>query len=72
MFTEIGGAMLSPESITGGDKKMVGSAFIIEAESLEHVEKTMKSDIYYTSGVWDPAKLVILPYVAALGTTKIV
>lgn len=43
--------MLSPESITGGEKKMVGSVMFFEMESLEDVRKLIESDIYYTSGV---------------------
>ncbi|KAJ6454700.1 hypothetical protein C8R45DRAFT_1037749 [Mycena sanguinolenta] len=61
----VGGALLSPESITGGEKKIVGSCMIYEAESLETVKALVESDIYYTSGVWDPERLVILPFVAA-------
>ncbi|KAJ6469476.1 hypothetical protein C8R45DRAFT_1017182 [Mycena sanguinolenta] len=61
----VGGALLSPESITGGEKKMVGSCMICQAESLEAVKSLVESDIYYTSGVWDPERLVILPFVTA-------
>lgn len=47
--------MLTPESITpGAEKKMVGSVFICEAESLESVRKLMENDVYYTSGVVSP------------------
>lgn len=50
---EVAGAMLTPESIASptAEKKMVGSVFICEAESLEEVRKVMQSDVYYTSGV---------------------
>lgn len=69
---KLGGAVLTPESITGeGPRKMVGSMLLLEAESLEAVRKRIENDIYYTSGVWDRNKLVILPYVKALGTTDI-
>ncbi|KAJ7851855.1 hypothetical protein B0H14DRAFT_2761206, partial [Mycena olivaceomarginata] len=34
----VGGALLTPESLTGGDKKLIGSAMIYEAESLEVVK----------------------------------
>ncbi|KAJ7793924.1 hypothetical protein B0H14DRAFT_2924755 [Mycena olivaceomarginata] len=61
----VGGALLTPESLTGGDKKLIGSAMIYEAESLEVVKSVIESDIYYTAGVWDPERLVILPFVAA-------
>ena len=43
--------MLSPESITGGDRKMVGSTLIYEAESIEEVKKKVESDIYCTGKV---------------------
>ncbi|KAJ6469477.1 hypothetical protein C8R45DRAFT_1017185 [Mycena sanguinolenta] len=61
----VGGAVLTPESITGGDKKMVGSCMIYEAESIEVVKEIIESDIYYTAGVWDPERILILPFVAA-------
>ncbi|KAF7348546.1 YCII domain-containing protein [Mycena venus] len=61
----VGGALLTPESLTGAEKKMIGSAMIYEAESLEAVKAIVESDIYYTAGVWDPERLVILPFVAA-------
>ncbi|KAJ7319108.1 hypothetical protein DFH08DRAFT_754595 [Mycena albidolilacea] len=61
----VGGGLLTPESLTGGDKKLIGSAMIYEAESLEAVRSVIEGDIYYTSGVWDPERLVILPFVAA-------
>lgn len=45
--------MLTPASIESpaAEKKMVGSVFICEAESLDAVRKLMESDLYYTSGV---------------------
>ncbi|KAI0333298.1 hypothetical protein GY45DRAFT_1368541 [Cubamyces sp. BRFM 1775] len=60
---KVGGAMLTPESIESpnADKKMVGSVFICEADSLADVRKLMETDAYYTDGVWDREKLVILP-----------
>ncbi|KAF8972901.1 hypothetical protein BDZ97DRAFT_1648748 [Flammula alnicola] len=63
----IGGMITTPDAITNPDapKKMVGSTFIFEAESLEQVKNLIESDIYYTSGVWDPEKIVILPFFSA-------
>ncbi|KAJ7512466.1 hypothetical protein B0H11DRAFT_1844252 [Mycena galericulata] len=61
----MGGAVLTPESLTGADKKLVGSVLIFEAENIETVRTMIETDIYYTSGVWDPERLVILPFVAA-------
>ena len=45
--------MLTPESATlpAAERKMVGSVFVCEAESLEEVRALMESDVYYTSGV---------------------
>ncbi|KAI0365945.1 hypothetical protein BV20DRAFT_1003324 [Pilatotrama ljubarskyi] len=60
---KVAGAMLTPESIQPptAEKNMVGSVFICEAPSLEAVRELMESDVYYTSGVWDKEKMVILP-----------
>ncbi|KAJ6572061.1 hypothetical protein B0H19DRAFT_1255979 [Mycena capillaripes] len=60
-----GGALLTPESLTGAEKKIVGSAMVYEAESIEVVRKLIEDDIYYTAGVWDPERLVILPFMLA-------
>jgi len=38
--------------------------FILQAESLEAVKKMIETDIYYTSNVWDPERIVILPFAA--------
>ncbi|TBU31944.1 hypothetical protein BD311DRAFT_775874 [Dichomitus squalens] len=65
-IVKLGGAMLTPQSIApNAEKKMVGSLFICEADSLETVRSLMESDIYYTSGVWDKEKLVVLPIALA-------
>ena len=48
---EVGGALVTPETHTAEQKKMVGSVLIIEAESLDEVRKMVESDIYYTSNV---------------------
>jgi len=61
----MGGALLTPESLTGGEKKTIGSCMIYEARTLEEIKVIVESDIYYTAGVWDPERLVILPFVAA-------
>ncbi|KIK09333.1 hypothetical protein K443DRAFT_980 [Laccaria amethystina LaAM-08-1] len=63
----VAGALLTPESIATptADKKMVGSTFIFEAETIDEVKALIQSDIYSTAGVWDADKIVILPFVAA-------
>ncbi len=43
--------MLTPESITGGDRKLVGSMLLIEATTLEEVEAKVKQDVYWTNDV---------------------
>jgi hypothetical protein len=61
--SDVGGAMLTPESIEpGGESKMIGSVLVYEAESLEEVRKVVESDIYYKSGV------VSLPCMTAMCT----
>ncbi|KII92013.1 hypothetical protein PLICRDRAFT_122356 [Plicaturopsis crispa FD-325 SS-3] len=66
-FIKLGGAMLTPESIESptAERKIIGSVFICEAESLAQVRKYAEEDLYYTAGVWDKEKLVILPFQAA-------
>ncbi|KAF7322350.1 YCII domain-containing protein [Mycena chlorophos] len=79
-----GGMMATPESITGGEQKLVsvvysvrriklthrivqiGSLVIIQGESLEAVRKIIEDDAYYRNGIWDPERLVILPFVLGL------
>lgn len=49
----VGGFLLTPESIATPDapKKMIGSTFIVEATSIDEVQKLVEGDIYYKSGV---------------------
>ncbi|KAJ7089208.1 hypothetical protein B0H15DRAFT_839903 [Mycena belliarum] len=63
----VGGALLTPESLLSDDKKMfqIGSMLIVEAENIEAVKTMIEGDIYYTAGVWDPERIVILPFAAA-------
>lgn len=61
--------MLSPESITGGDRKMIGSIFFIDAETIDEARKIVESDVYYSSGVWDIEKMLITPFQPAVGFT---
>lgn len=41
----------------GQGPKINGSVMMYEADSEEEVWKAVKSDIYYTSGVWDAEKV---------------
>jgi hypothetical protein len=53
MHLEVGGMVTTPESIEspGAEKKMIGSAFICEAENISIVREMVEKDVYYTSGV---------------------
>ncbi|KAJ7209590.1 hypothetical protein GGX14DRAFT_566092 [Mycena pura] len=63
-FLLVGGAMLTPESLTTPEnKKMIGSSFVCQAKNTEEVLEKIKSDVYFTFGVWDPDKIVVVPYV---------
>ncbi|KIP08665.1 hypothetical protein PHLGIDRAFT_104012 [Phlebiopsis gigantea 11061_1 CR5-6] len=63
---KLGGPLISPETYRSEQKKLIGSAGLYEAESIEEIRKVIEEDIYYTSGVWDKEKIVILPWSAAL------
>ncbi|KAF9467346.1 hypothetical protein BDZ94DRAFT_1305426 [Collybia nuda] len=66
-FIRVGGVLLTEESIATptSDKKMIGSTFICEADSIDDVRKMVETDVYYTAGVWDPERIVIAPFMAA-------
>lgn len=67
--------MLSPESITGGERKMVGSVMFFEMETLEEVRKLIESDIYYTSEVVGLLRItsasVLISLVNSVGSREI-
>ncbi|KZP08448.1 hypothetical protein FIBSPDRAFT_874564 [Athelia psychrophila] len=65
---KVGGVLLTPQSVetATSDKKMTGSMLIFQAENIEKIRVIIESDVYYTSGVWDPEKLVICPFMPAL------
>jgi len=58
---KVAAPMITPESFQSKDQKTFGSVIIYEGETLEAVRKMVESDIYYTSGVWDRDRLVLLP-----------
>ncbi|KAJ6602188.1 hypothetical protein B0H10DRAFT_670292 [Mycena sp. CBHHK59/15] len=63
-FLLVGGAMLTPESlITPASKKMIGSTFVCQGRDINEVRKKVEGDVYYKNGVWDPERIVIVPYV---------
>ncbi|KAJ3497862.1 hypothetical protein NLG97_g1570 [Lecanicillium saksenae] len=59
---DYGGPVLTAGS-TAANPTFAGSVFIVKAESLEAAKKVVKDDAYYTSNVWDPKKIVVLPYI---------
>jgi len=65
---KVAGMSMTPESIDreGEDRIPVGSVLIVQGNTLEEVRNMIEADVYYTTGVWDPEKLVILPFASAL------
>ncbi|KAH7910117.1 hypothetical protein BJ138DRAFT_1088295 [Hygrophoropsis aurantiaca] len=62
----VGGGVLTADSFPGKpDMKFHGSFLLYEVESIEVVRNFIETDIYYTAGVWDKDKIVILPVVLA-------
>ncbi|KAJ3749244.1 hypothetical protein DFH05DRAFT_1476046 [Lentinula detonsa] len=61
---KVAGMTVTPESIESEEAavKPFGSCIIYEAENIDVVRKMVESDIYYTSGVWDREKLVLVPF----------
>lgn len=51
MLLGLAGPMLSPESVTGGEKKLIGSMFLIEAQKIEEVREKIETDVYWRTGV---------------------
>lgn len=44
---------MTPESIESAtsERKMIGSMFVVQAESIEAVHKEIESDVFYVTGV---------------------
>ena len=75
--------MLTPDSVTGGERKLVGSVMFIAAENIEQVKEIVETDIYYRANVvspfislllslfdiaqWNPERIVIAPFLSAIG-----
>jgi len=62
---KVAGGILTPESITGAERKIVGSTFIVEADTIETVRERFERDLYWTENVWDKEKIVIAPFLPA-------
>jgi hypothetical protein len=60
--SEVGGMILTPESIESEDteKTVVGSLMIVQAETFNDAKKLVESDVYYTSGVVSCSSRVLL------------
>ncbi|GLB37305.1 putative YCII-related domain containing protein [Lyophyllum shimeji] len=64
----VAGMLVTPKDVAQageGQKKAEASILIIKAETIDEVRSLIERDIYYTSGVWDKEKLVILPFFPA-------
>jgi len=64
----VAGMVVTPEQIAqagAGQKKAEASLLIIKAETIDEARGLIERDIYYTSGVWDKEKVVILPFFPA-------
>ncbi|TFK46606.1 hypothetical protein OE88DRAFT_1638060 [Heliocybe sulcata] len=62
---KVGGAFVDPATVSSETKKMTGSGLVLQAASLEDAKKIVEGDIYWTAGVWDKEKTVVVPYLAA-------
>jgi len=64
----VGGVVLSPESIESVDaeKVIIGSTLICEYESIAQVREMIETDIYWTSGIWDQERIVVLPFIPGI------
>lgn len=54
-----GGAMLN-------DGKPIGSALLLQADSIAEVRERLKNDPYIEGRVWDPQRIQIIPFKTAL------
>ncbi|KAL7939962.1 hypothetical protein V8C42DRAFT_91317 [Trichoderma barbatum] len=59
---DYGGPVLTASS-TAANPTFAGSVFILKVENLEAAKKVVEDDAYYTGNVWDPKKIVVLPYI---------
>lgn len=54
-----GGAMLN-------DGKPIGSALLLQANTVEEIREQLKNDPYIEGRVWDPSKIQIIPFKTAV------
>lgn len=63
---QVGGMIVQTETDVGSPRpQAAGSHLMIKAQSLEEARTIIETDIYYTSGVWDRERIVILPFISA-------
>ncbi|WPG98721.1 Hypothetical protein R9X50_00151500 [Acrodontium crateriforme] len=65
-FFVFGGARLDEPIKEGEGPKINGSVMLAVADTKEEVMEKVRSDIYFTSGVWDESKIQIFPFKSAL------
>lgn len=52
VLSEVAGGLVTEESIEpGADKKFLGSAFIVQADSMAEVRARMEADVYWSGNV---------------------
>ncbi|TFK45968.1 hypothetical protein OE88DRAFT_1668349 [Heliocybe sulcata] len=62
---KVGGALLNALAAETADKKVVGSAMILQAASMEEIKRLIEEDAYWVANVWDKDRIVILPFLPA-------
>lgn len=62
----MGGGYMSALPEEGKPLPLIGSAFVVAADTREEVQKLIESDIYNKGGVWDLSKLQIYPFKCAV------
>lgn len=73
----LGGGLLSTDHAelahTGQDpaQSLIGSVFVVQGENIEDVRHRLEQDVYFSAGVFDPAKVKIFPFLqASLGAEQ--
>lgn len=67
----LGGGLLSTDHAdlaqSGLDptQTLIGSVFVVQGENIEDVRHRLQQDVYFSSGVFDPSKVKIFPFLQA-------
>jgi len=56
------GQIVAQESPSPSEKAMSGTVLIVETDSIDTAKGVLETDLYYTGGVWDKEKLMIIPF----------